>query len=382
MLLAPQYGRESLSDLVPSVLAQLGVNGESDRIGLDLTGVNRVCILLVDGLGSELLAAHPDEAPFLTSAGPGPRLTAGFPTTTAASLASLGTGMPSGEHGVVGYLMSVPGEDRLMNPLKWRLHGEGPRVDLLRELVPEQFQPTPTAFERAAAAGITVSRVAPAYQGGSGLTRAALRGGEFKPTFSMGDLVDAAVTSLREGERSLVYAYHGELDLTGHARGPESTAWALELAQVDLLARQIASRLPSDGALIVTADHGMVQVRSPLDVDQEPELNEGVRQIGGEPRARHVYTERDEAEPVLERWRSRLGSDFAVLSRAEVIERGWFGPTVNTHAQERIGDVIAVATGDSALIRRSAEPLQSILVGHHGSLTSAELHVPLLVFRP
>lgn len=382
MLLAPQYGRDSLSDLVPSVLAQLGVNGETDRIGLDLTGVNRVCILLVDGLGSELLAAHPDEAPFLASAAPGPRLTAGFPTTTAASLASLGTGMPSGEHGVVGYLMSVPGEDRLMNPLKWRLHGEGPRVDLLRELVPEQFQPTPTAFERAVAAGVTVSRVAPAYQGGSGLTRAALRGGEFKPTFSMGDLVDAAVTSLREGERSLVYAYHGELDLTGHARGPESTAWALELAQVDLLARQIASRLPSDGALIVTADHGMVQVRSPLDVDQEPELNEGVRQIGGEPRARHVYTERDEAEPVLERWRARLGSEFAVLSRAEVIERGWFGPTVNTHAQERIGDVIAVATGDSALIRRSAEPLQSILVGHHGSLTSAELHVPLLVFRP
>ncbi|MGW4478754.1 alkaline phosphatase family protein [Rhodococcus triatomae] len=382
MLLAPQYGRESLSDLVPSVLAQLGVAGESDRIGIDLTGVNRVCILLVDGLGSELLEAHPDEAPFLSSAARRPALTAGFPTTTAASLASLGTGMPSGEHGVVGYLMSVPGEDRLMNPLKWRLHGEGPRVDLLRELVPEEFQPAPTAFERAAADGVTVSRVAPAYQGGSGLTRAALRGGEFKPTFSMGDLVDAAVTSLRAGERSLVYAYHGELDLTGHARGPESSAWALELAQVDLLARQIAAWLPSDGALIVTADHGMVQVRSPLDVDQEPELTRGVRQIGGEPRARHIYAAPDEADPVLERWRSRLADDFAVFSRAEVIERGWFGPTVSARARERIGDVIAVATGDGALIRKSAEPLQSILVGHHGSLTSAELHVPLLVFRP
>ncbi|MFD1814743.1 alkaline phosphatase family protein [Rhodococcus gannanensis] len=382
MLLAPQYGRESLSDLVPSVLAQLGVADETDRIGIDLAGVNRVCILLVDGLGSELLASHPDEAPFLSSAASRPPLTAGFPTTTAASLASLGTGVPSGEHGVVGYLMSVPGEDRLMNPLKWRLHGEGPRVDLLRELVPEEFQPAPTAFERAAASGVTVSRVAPAYQGGSGLTRAALRGGEFKPTFSMGDLVDAAVTSLREGERSLVYAYHGELDLTGHARGPESSAWSLELAQVDLLARQIATRLPSDGALIVTADHGMVQVRSPLDVDQEPELTKGVRQIGGEPRARHVYTESDEAESVLERWRSRLADDFAVFSRAEVIERGWFGPTVSARAKERIGDVIAVATGERALIRRSAEPLQSILVGHHGSLTSAELHVPLLLFRP
>ncbi|MGW0042891.1 alkaline phosphatase family protein [Rhodococcus sp. NPDC003348] len=382
MLLAPQYGRESLSDLVPSVLAHLGVPGETNRIGIDLTGVNRVCILLVDGLGAELLAAHPKEAPFLSSAGPAPVLTAGFPTTTAASLASLGTGRPSGEHGVVGYLISVPGEDRLMNPLKWRLHGEGPKVDLLRELVPEEFQPNPTAFERAAAHGIAVSRVAPAYQGGSGLTRAALRGGEFRPSFSMGDLADAAVASMRDGQRSLVYAYHGELDLTGHARGPESTAWALELEQVDLLARQIAARLPADGALIVTADHGMVQVRSPIDIDQDSTLKEGVRQIGGEPRARHVYTEPGQADAVLDRWRDRLDDGFAVYSRSDVIARGWFGPTISPAAAQRIGDVIAVATRDGALIRRGAEPLQSILVGHHGSLTSAELHVPLLVFRP
>ncbi|MFD4295529.1 alkaline phosphatase family protein [Rhodococcus sp. NPDC058532] len=382
MLLAPQYGRESLSDLVPSVLAELGVPGEVNRIGLDLSGINRVCVLVIDGLGAELLAEHTADAPFLTSAGAIPVLTAGFPTTTAASLASIGTGLPSGEHGVVGYLMAVPGEDRLMNPLRWRLHGEGPKVDLLRELVPEEFQPTPTAFERAAAGGVTVARVGPAYQGASGLTRAALRGGEFRPTFSMGDLADAAIAAMLDGDRALVYAYHGELDLTGHARGPESTAWTLELGQVDLLVRQIASRLPSDGALIVTADHGMVQVRSPIDIDRDASLQHGVRQIGGEPRARHVYTEPGTADAVLTRWRDRLADGFAVYSRAEVIERGWFGPTVSPAAEQRIGDVIAVATGDGALIRRGAEPLQSILIGHHGSLTSAELHVPLLVFRP
>ncbi|GAA4483613.1 alkaline phosphatase family protein [Rhodococcus olei] len=382
MLLAPHYGHRSLSDLVPSVLCQLGVAGETNRLGLDLAGVNRVCILLVDGMGSELLAGHPQQAAFLTSARSSAVLTAGFPTTTATSLASLGTGVPAGEHGVVGYLMSVPGEDRLMNPLKWRLHGEGPRVDLLRVLVPEEFQPTPTAFERAAAAGVTVSRVAPPYQGNSGLTRAALRGGEFRPSFSMGDLADAAVAAMGEGDRAVVYAYHGELDLTGHARGPESAAWALELAQVDLLARQIAERLPADGALIVTADHGMVQVRSRIDLDQDDGLREGVRAIGGEPRARHVYAEPGHADAVLARWQEILGDDFSVHSRADVVARGWFGPTISAAAEQRIGDVIAVATGDGALIRSGAEPLQSILVGHHGSLTSAELHVPLLVFRP
>nr|WP_211243239.1 nucleotide pyrophosphatase/phosphodiesterase family protein [Rhodococcus oryzae] len=380
MLLAPRYGQATLSDLIPSVLAHLGVAGETDRIGLDLSGVSRVCVLLIDGLGAELLASHPEAAPFL-SARLGPILTAGFPTTTATSLASLGTGLPSGQHGVVGYLIPAAGQDRLMNPLKWRLHGEGPRVDLLKELVPEEFQPTPTAFERAAADGISVSRVAPPYQGGSGLTRAALRGGEFRPSFSLGDLVDASASALRLGTRSLVYAYHGELDLTGHARGPASAAWALELAQVDLMARQLAERLPSDGALIVTADHGMVEVRSPVDIDTSPELTEGVRLIGGEPRARHVYTDDGAADQVVASWRDRLGDEFAVLTRAEAIDNGWFGPTVSPAATERIGDVIAIARGSSALIRTGAEPLQSMLIGHHGSLTSAELHVPLLVFR-
>ncbi|TQF68905.1 alkaline phosphatase family protein [Rhodococcus spelaei] len=365
---------------MPAVLAHLGVPGESDPIGLDLDGVSRVCVLLVDGLGAEQLAARADSAPFLSSLA-GRSLTAGFPTTTSTSLASLGTGRPSGEHALAGYLIAVPGQDRPMNPLKWRLHGPGPRVDLLRELVPEEFQPNPTAFERAAAGGVAVTRVCPPYQHESGLTRAVLRGGTFRPSFSMGDLVDGAASALTEGDRSLVYAYHGELDLTGHARGVESTAWALELTQVDLLARQLADRLPPDSALIVTADHGMVDVRSPVDLDADPALSRGVRTIGGEPRARHVYTEIGAAAEVHARWTERLGDDYAVLSRDEAVGAGWFGPVVTAAAEVAIGDVIAVARGSGALIRSGAEPLQSTLIGHHGSLTSAELNVPLLVHR-
>jgi hypothetical protein len=169
--------------------------------------------------------------------------------------------------------------------------GEGPKVDLLKEVVPEQFQPVATAFERAAADGITVTQVAPMYQAGSGLTRAALRGGDFRPSFSSGDLVDGVVSALGDGDRSLVYAYHGDLDVTGHVRGPNSEAWALELAQIDLMVRLIAERLPAGAAVIVTADHGMVQVDSPIDFDRQPELQAGVRALGGEPRARHVYAE-------------------------------------------------------------------------------------------
>ncbi|MFQ6395447.1 alkaline phosphatase family protein [Nocardia sp. KC 131] len=380
MFVAPRYGTGSLADLFPSLLAGLGVPGEVDRLGLGCTA-DRICVLLVDGLGAEALAANTEVAPFLSSLMPA-ELTAGFPSTTATSLSSLGVGVPPGEHGIVGYLINVPGYDRLLNALRWSLHGEGPKTDLLRELVPEQFQPTATVFERAAADGIVVTQVAPNYQAGSGLTRAVLRGCEFRPNVSTGDLVAGVAEALRADDRSLVYAYHGDLDTTGHLRGPASDAWLLELAHVDRLAATIAEHLPPDGALIVTADHGMVELDARIDFDTTPTLQNAVARLGGEPRARHVYTTEGAATDVASTWREVLGPDFHVLPRAEVITRGWFGPTVCPHIADRIGDLVVVAAGSRGVIRTGAEPLQSMLIGHHGSLTPAEMNVPLRVHRP
>ncbi|MFC9441109.1 alkaline phosphatase family protein [Nocardia sp. NPDC057030] len=376
---APRYGTGSLADVFPSLLAGFGVPGETDRLGLGITA-ERVCVLLIDGLGAHALAANSGAAPFLsglTSA----TLTAGFPSTTATSLSSLGVGVPPGEHGIVGYLVRVPGQDRLVNTLRWSLHGEGPKVDLLHALVPEQFQPTPTVFERAAAHGITVTQVAPGYQNGSGLTRAALRGCEFRPNFSVGDLIDGIGIALRAGPRSLVYAYHADLDTTGHARGPSSDAWLLELAHVDRIAAEIAERLPPGAALLVTADHGMVELAERIDYDHRPELRDGIRQLGGEPRVRHVYTEPGATLDVAAAWGEILGDDFAILPRTEVIERGWFGPTVTPPVADRIGDLVVAARGDRGIIRSGAEPIQSIMIGHHGSLTPDEVDIPLCTFR-
>ncbi|WP_067466405.1 alkaline phosphatase family protein [Nocardia amamiensis] len=379
MFVAPRYGTSSLADLFPSVLAGLGVPGAEDRLGLEL-GVDRVCVLLIDGLGYDALAANPAAAPFLSGLAP-VSLTAGFPTTTATSLGSLGVGAPPGEHGIVGYLLNIPGYDHLLNPLAWRLHGDPRKADLRAELVPEEFQPRPTVFERAVADGIAVAQVSPHDQAGSGLTRAVLRGCEFRPQFSFGDLVANVAEAVRCGSRSLVYTYHGELDLTGHVRGPSSRSWELELANADRLAAALAEQLPPGAALLVTADHGMVELDGRVDFDTTDALREGVRELGGEARARHVYTVAGAAADVAATWQDTLGADFEVLTRDEAVARCWFGPTVTPTNAERIGDLVVVARGRRGIIRSGIEPLQSRLVGHHGSLTPAEMNVPLCVFR-
>ena len=101
--------------------------------------------------------------------------------------------------------------------------------------------------------------------------------------------------------------------------------------------------------------------------------------IGGEPRARHIYVVNGAAEHVLATWRETLAERAWVVSRDEAIAAGWFGERVSDDVRYRIGDVVVAARGSAAVVRRTVEPLESSLIGHHGSLTAAEQRVPLLL---
>ena len=363
----PNYGEGTLADLACSLLGALGVKGEQNRLGLPRA--RRVCLLVVDGMGWELLRDHPAAAPFLSElALAGRPLTAGFPATTVTSLASLGTGLPPGEHGMLGYQVAVPGRGVLLNGLRWN-----------KEIDPAGWQSKPTVYERAAAAGLTCFRVAGARLEKTGLSVAAMRGNGYRPADSLGGLAAQAAAALRDTERGLVTVYHAELDGTGHAFGCRSDAWRYHLGHVDKLAEQLAGALPEATDFYVTADHGMVDVgpEDRVDADTVPGMRDGVALLGGEPRARHVYALPGAAGDVLAAWREILGERAWVLARDEAIAAGWFGP-VDPGLAGRIGDVVAAPAGQCAVVATVTEPLESALIGMHGSLTAADQFVPLL----
>jgi hypothetical protein len=325
----------------------------------------------VDGLGWELLRDHPAAAPFLSELARNSRpITAGFPSTTVTSLGSICTGRPPGQHGILGYQVAIPGENRLLNGLRWDAS-----VD------PVQWQPLPTVYERATAAGIAAVHVAQGSFRGTGLTVATMRGADFRPANSMGALAAQGAIALRDNDRAFVTVYHGDLDGAGHVFGVASDAWYNQLAHVDKLAEQLAGALPSGTMMYVTADHGMVDISADdkFDVDAHPELRSGLALLGGEPRARHLYARRGAAADILATWREVLGDRAWVLPRDEAISEGWFGP-VDAAMTCRIGDVVAAAGGSLALVATQAEPRESRLVGMHGSLTPAEQLVPALMY--
>jgi hypothetical protein len=370
--IVPSYGESSLADLSSSVLASLTGDVAANVLGLPEAA--RACLLLIDGLGLEALRGNQAAAPFLAELAFNSRpLTAGAPSTTVTSIASLGTGLPPALHGMLGYQVEIPGTARLLNGLRWP-----------KDVDPVAWQPQPTIFERAKESGVAAVHVASGAFRDSGLTRAALRGADYRATDTLGALAALTCDALADSDRALVFAYHGGLDGCGHQYGVSSPAWVNELAHVDRLAEQVAAGLPYGTAMYVTADHGMVNVgpddRVNLDAEGTP-LRDGVALIGGEARFRHVYTRPGAADDVLATWREELGDRAWVVSREEAVKEGWFGPVgmeVSDALAARIGDVVAVCTGTWALVAEQAEPHESALFGMHGSLTSAEQLVPML----
>lgn len=381
-LFRPAYGAASLADVLPGAAAVLGVDVSRDGLPGDplglaaaLDGARRVAVLLVDGLGADLVRAHADLAPTLAAmASPAGDLAAPCPSTTPVSLATLGTGLPPGSHGILGFVTIVPdaagatGDGRLLNHVRW---ADDPD--------PRAWQSRPTVFELAAAAGVEVSAVGPHAYAGSGLTEAAYRGARYPGVFGPGDLVAGIHAALTAGPRTLVYGYLAELDLTGHVRGVDSPAWRAQLQLVDRMVEQLVDGLPDDAALLVTADHGMLDVAGDtrLDVEDDPDLAAGVRLLAGEPRARYVHTLPGAATDVRDSWRAVLGERAWVADRDEAIASGIFG-AVDDGLAARIGDVVALARGSWALVAPRQEPFPSMLAAYHGSLTATELAVPLL----
>lgn len=400
----PRYLDACVTGVMPTLLHTVGGETTTGRAGGETTtgevrgaaaaklgwlaeqlpGVTSVVLVVLDGLGAHLLADHADAAPTLASAA-GTRVDACFPTTTSTNLTSIGTGRTPAVHGITGTAITIPGHDRLLISLSWRWDHQFDGEDARAAVVPEAFQPTPTVVAQARQHGVHAATVLRPEFADSGLTRAALRGGTVVAAAGLPATLAAAITtaSRSDGRPALVYAHHGDLDAAGHLEGPGSTLWREQLSAADATIAAAVRELPPGCAMVITADHGMVHVPPEgfVELAEAPDLLDGVQLIGGDPRARQLTVEPGAASDVREAWAARTGDAGEVVLRDEAIAAGWFGPTPpNDDVRARIGDVIAVARRDIAWVHRDRDPFGGRLPGQHGSLTDAELEVPVLVF--
>ncbi|MFZ4895828.1 alkaline phosphatase family protein [Plantibacter sp. Mn2098] len=361
----------SLADVLPDCLASLTAAG-----GTTLPRVDHAIVILVDGLGASNLRARAAYARFLA-----PKLTSAsttvsvFPSTTAANLASLTTGVWPGGHGLVSYRARDLRNDRVVNQLSgW---DDGMR--------PAEWQRVPTVFERAASLGVAAHVVGQERYRSSGFTHAVLRGAEYHAGKRIADRLDVARRIVSQATTpTLTYVYVPELDQTAHEYGWESPRWTAHFEELDGDVRKWAERLPARVGAFLTADHGVVDVPETGQVlfDQIPALVDGVRHVGGEPRCLHLYQD-GEATPadrldLAARWNEAEGHRSWILTREQAIDAGWYGE-VSPEVLPRIGDVIVAARKRIAYYdSRPADQSSRSMIGQHGSLTDDERRIPLI----
>ncbi len=359
-----------LSQVTPSIFSSLGLESAVDHLAVGQSPMGRELLFLIDGFGFDTLATYADAMPTMSRMINHGLIHTAFPSTTATSLATLTTGVMPGAHGMLGYTVQVPRSGgRLLNALKW-----DERVD------PENWQPVETLFQRATAAGITVTHVAAKRYENSGFTRAVFRGANYKGANVVTDLVSETKAAL-QATPSFVYLYVNDLDTAGHSDGVGSDKWIAALSMIDQMVSQLMKEVPKGTRIWVTSDHGMINVDERIVIGQDNPLMQGVSVVAGEPRARHIYLESDSPVARAETaslWQEYLQDKAMVLTREQAIANHLFGADVSPDAFDRMGEVIAIARGGVVLLDAERAEKEGAMVGHHGADSEIESQVGLL----
>jgi hypothetical protein len=359
--IVPRYSGPNVRGIIPALLGPARAS-MPDWLPSEVTSARQVVVLVVDGLGWDQLRAHAALAPTLASMVGGP-ITTVAPTTTATALTSITTGLTPGEHGLIGYRIDVGGD--VLNVLRWHAdrHGDARRVH-----EPQLLQPFAPFM------GESVPIVSKAELERSSFSTAHLRGGRPSSWRVPSSLAVTVGGLLRAGER-FVYAYYDGIDKIAHERG-FGEYYDAELVAADRIVADVIDALPPGAALLVTADHGQVDV-GPRIITPDPGVRRLVHHSSGEGRFRWLHARPGTVDELAATALEAHGDVAWVVTRQQMLDEGWFGPVVSPPVQARLGDVALVAHADVSF----DDPADSgpyTLVCRHGSLTAAEVYVPLL----
>jgi hypothetical protein len=362
----PDYGRANLTGLVPAFLAPPAER--PDWLPAEARRADQIVLLVVDGLGWLQMEERRHLIPRLSQMSGGP-ITTVVPSTTAAALTSVVVGAPPASHGIVGYRVVVEGPSgpEVMNVLKWRT----PTGDARQFADPRTFQVLEPFSSR------PVPVVSKADFAGTAFTEAHQRGARQIGWFQASSLA-VEVRGLVAAGESLVYAYYDGVDRIAHIRG-FGDHYDAELVALDRIVGDLIDGLPKGVALVVTADHGQVDVGSKA-VELAPRLVDEVSMISGEARFRwlHVKSDGDQAAERLAKLASDIYGHQAWVATIDQVEaEGWLGGPIRPEFRARLGDVALVPFEPVAYLDR-VEAGDFQLMCRHGSLTAEEMLVPLV----
>ncbi len=354
----PEYGGANVCGIIPGLLGGADL---PDWMPPAVADASAVVVLVLDGLGWRQLEQRANVAPVLNSLAGGPISTVA-PSTTATALSSIATGLTPAEHGILGYRMLMRGA--VTNMLRWATD-EGVRR---HDVSPQEFQPA-RAF-----CGQRVPYVTSQELIGSSFSDAHLFGGVAHGYRALSSL-PVIVSELVRSGATFVHAYYPGVDKIAHERG-FGEFYEAELACADRMVDDVLNRLPRDAVVLVTADHGQVEVGDRL-LYPSDDLLRLIELQSGEGRMRWMHARPGAEVELFEAACEEFGGVAWVRRRSEAIAEGWFGPHFPAPMNGRLGDVVIAPFAPVSLFEE-ADSGRFNLICRHGSLTEDEVLVPLI----
>lgn len=345
---------------------------EGKKNALALRNQRKIFVVLVDGLGADQLRERSGHAPFISSQLNAKSIAhSAFPATTSANIGSFATGLLPGSHGLIGHQVWDRQHDERLNLLV----GWNERTN------PLEWQPHQTVPERALESGIACYNIANDEYRNTPYTLATMRGALFVPGEKISDRFARAREIVAKQERSLSYLYIPELDKFGHKHGWRSAGWAALLEDVDAAVRNFVSKLPKDAGLILTSDHGMMETTKERQLVLDAQLDGvGLEFFGGDTRASYLYLNDLEAIPLVLSRLEPLNHALQPVATSDLVHAGWYGD-VGSQASARLPEVVLLARSNFTLYHSKFSKQRAFdMVSHHGSISDAELRIPLIRF--
>jgi predicted AlkP superfamily pyrophosphatase or phosphodiesterase len=358
----PDYGGANVRGIIPALLGPASwTTGMPAWMPAPVASARAVVLLVLDGLGWDQLQTRRELMPTVSAMAGGPIHTVA-PTTTATALTSITTGLTPAEHGLVGYRFVVGGE--VLNVLRWSVGDQAVR----RSHPPREVQPFEPFLGR------TVPVVSVAELQSSAFSEAHLRGCDPVGWRAASSIAVQARAEVEAGE-PFVYCYYGGIDKIAHERG-FGPFYDAELRAADRLVGDVLESLPAGTALLVTADHGQVHVGDRL-VTPSANVLSSVTLQSGEGRFRWLHVAKGAVDDVAAVAQEELGHLAWVVTKEQTLDEQWFGSAMAPSIRSRLGDVALVAR-EPVSFHDPADSGPFELVCRHGSLTSAEVNVPLV----
>jgi predicted AlkP superfamily pyrophosphatase or phosphodiesterase len=398
----PYYDKFCVSNIPPFILSffniksprpVLPLKGYRDRLNLD-DSMN-VLMFLVDGLSYNYWIQQTKEIEvcnLLGQKGIVAPLTSVFPSTTAAALTTINSGLTPQEHGLLEWIIYVREIDMIIKTLRFTsIDSNTPDSLLEKEVDPKLLFKGRTLYQQLDTAGVNSVTFVPESIAYSTYSQLIHKGSLIIPYSDLLDLFKKIVKKLKQSEETYFYVYIDTLDYVGHQFGPHSNQYLKEFSTFSSLLikgfiNKVETKIARKTIFLLTSDHGQIPV-SPTEtlyLNNYLKLTRNLQNPNrrrvyptGSPRDVFLHIEPDRLEEIHDYLVQELSDQAYILKVTDALEMNLFGGgQTHNSFHDRIGNLLILPRGNHTIWFEHVKGEKFGLKGHHGGLHKEEMLIP------